>query len=64
MKKFQTERTTRSAATICIERGFSRGMEFNFGLKAPEEIAEANVGFKREMNLTNIGEDTVEEVRK
>lgn len=48
---------------MCIERGFSRGANFELKLKTPCEIAEAAVGFSTELALTNIGEDTVEEVR-
>uniref|UniRef100_A0A915J078 Vitellogenin n=1 Tax=Romanomermis culicivorax TaxID=13658 RepID=A0A915J078_ROMCU len=58
---FKTERTTRSSCTVCVESGFTRGFEFALKLATPCEIAEANAGFKREIAVVNIGEDSVEE---
>ncbi|MCP3663285.1 MAG: ETX/MTX2 family pore-forming toxin [Gammaproteobacteria bacterium] len=58
---FKTERTTRSTATVIIENGFTRGMDFSMKLATPCEVLEANAGFKREISVCNIGEDTVEE---
>ena len=58
---FKTERVTRSTATVCVEKGFTRGASFELKLKTPCEIAEAGVGFHRELTVCNIGEDTVEE---
>lgn len=58
---FKTERCTRSTCTVCVETGFSRGFDFGLKLTVPGEVAEANAGFKREVTVTNIGEDTIEE---
>lgn len=58
---FKTERTTRSSCTVCVESGFTRGFEFALKLATPCEIAEANAGFKKDIAVVNIGEDTIEE---
>ncbi|VDO97121.1 unnamed protein product [Soboliphyme baturini] len=58
---FKAERVTRSACTVIIEQGLTRGAEFGLKLATPCEVLEANAGFKREITLANIDEDTVEE---
>lgn len=61
---FKTERITRSAATVIVEKGVCRGVEMGLTLKTPCEVLEANAGFKSEISVVNIGEDTTEEVKK
>ncbi|VDK52714.1 unnamed protein product [Gongylonema pulchrum] len=58
---FKTHRSTRSIATICIEKGVCRGMDMQLKLKTPCEIVEANAGFHNEISVMHIGENTVEE---
>lgn len=58
---FKTQRTTRSTATISIEKGVCRGMDMQLKLKTPCEIVEANAGFHNEISIIHIGENTVEE---
>jgi hypothetical protein len=59
---FKTERITRSCATVIVEKGVCRGVEMGLKLKTPCEVVGANAGFKTEINVVNIGEDTTEEV--
>jgi hypothetical protein len=59
---FKTERTTRSSATVIVEKGVSRGVEMALKLKTPCEVVEANAGFSTEISVYNIGENTTEEV--
>uniref|UniRef100_A0A0R3Q7U7 TMEM132 domain-containing protein n=1 Tax=Brugia timori TaxID=42155 RepID=A0A0R3Q7U7_9BILA len=58
---FKTERSTRSAATVIIEKGVCRGIEMSLKLKTPGEVVEANAGFNSELTVINIGENTIEE---
>ncbi|EFO21519.2 LIN-24 Like family member [Loa loa] len=58
---FKTERSTRSAATVVVEKGVCRGVEMALKLKTPGEIVEANAGFNTELTVINIGENTIEE---
>ncbi|CAI4225934.1 unnamed protein product [Auanema sp. JU1783] len=58
---FKTERCTRSASTVIIEKGVCRGAEVNLKLQTPCEIVEANAGFHHEIMLNHIGENTQEE---
>ncbi|EJW87429.1 hypothetical protein WUBG_01663, partial [Wuchereria bancrofti] len=58
---FKTERSTRSAATVIIEKGVCRGIEMALKLKTPCEVVEANAGFNTELMVANIGENTIEE---
>uniref|UniRef100_A0A915Q5N6 Uncharacterized protein n=1 Tax=Setaria digitata TaxID=48799 RepID=A0A915Q5N6_9BILA len=58
---FKAERSTRSAATVIVEKGVCRGVEMALKLKTPGEIVEANAGFRSELSVLNIGENTIEE---
>ncbi|KAM3726783.1 GDSL esterase/lipase [Dirofilaria immitis] len=58
---FKTQRSTRSAATIIVEKGVCRGVEMALKLKTPGEVIEANAGFNTELMVMNIGENTIEE---
>ncbi|VDN01001.1 unnamed protein product [Thelazia callipaeda] len=58
---FKTQRSTRSTATVIIEKGLSRGIEMALKLKVPSEILEANAGFHSELSIINVGENTIEE---
>ncbi|OZC08191.1 hypothetical protein X798_04807 [Onchocerca flexuosa] len=58
---FKTERSTRSAATVIIEKGVCRGVEMALKLKTPGEVVEANAGFSTELMVMNIGENRIEE---
>ncbi|MFH4977800.1 hypothetical protein AB6A40_004509 [Gnathostoma spinigerum] len=58
---FKTERTTRSSATVSVEKGLCRGMEMSLKLKTPCEVVEANAGFHNEVSVYHIGENTTEE---
>lgn len=58
---FRTQRTTRSSCTIAVEQGYVTGVEMNVKLSTPCEILEMNAGFKREIALTNVEGQTVEE---
>uniref|UniRef100_A0A0R3RUL8 Ig-like domain-containing protein n=1 Tax=Elaeophora elaphi TaxID=1147741 RepID=A0A0R3RUL8_9BILA len=58
---FKTERSTRSAATVIVEKGVCRGVEMALKLKTPGEVVEANAGFSTELTVMNIGENTIEE---
>lgn len=58
---FKAERTTTSTCTIEIEQTYTQGWECGITLKTPCEILEANVGFHREIELTSLTGETVEE---
>lgn len=58
---FKTERSTRSAATVIVEKGVCRGIEMALKLKTPCEVVEANAGFRNELTVMHVGENTVEE---
>ena len=58
---FETVRTTKSSCTVEIEKGYTKGVEMSVTLKTPGEILEANAGFHRELSLTNIEGETLEE---
>lgn len=58
---FKTERSTRSSATVVVEKGICRGVEMALKLKTPCEVVEANAGFHNEISITHIGENTAEE---
>jgi len=58
---FKTERVTRSAATVIVEKGICRGVDMSLKLKTPCEVVEANAGFKTELSVMHIGENTTEE---
>uniref|UniRef100_A0A915BEU0 Uncharacterized protein n=1 Tax=Parascaris univalens TaxID=6257 RepID=A0A915BEU0_PARUN len=58
---FKTERSTRSTATVVVEKGVCRGVEMALKLKTPGEVVEANAGFHNEVSVMHIGENTTEE---
>ncbi|VDM50878.1 unnamed protein product [Toxocara canis] len=58
---FKTERATRSAVTVAVEKGVCRGVDMELKLKTPCEIVEANAGFHNEVSVVHVGENTVEE---
>lgn len=58
---FKTERSTRSSATVVVEKGVCRGVEMALKLKTPCEVVEANAGFHAEVSVMHIGENTTEE---
>lgn len=58
---FKAERSTRSSATVIVEKGLCRGVEMALKLKTPCEVVEANAGFHTEMSVTHVGENTAEE---
>ncbi|VDK22020.1 unnamed protein product [Anisakis simplex] len=58
---FKTERVTRSAVTVSVEKGVCRGIDMELKLKTPCEVVEANAGFHNEVSVVHIGENTQEE---
>uniref|UniRef100_A0A0N5AAW7 Immunoglobulin E-set n=1 Tax=Syphacia muris TaxID=451379 RepID=A0A0N5AAW7_9BILA len=58
---FKTERSTRSSATVIVEKGLCRGVDMSLKLKTPCEVVEANAGFHNEISITHVGENTTEE---
>ncbi len=58
---FKAERTTRSSCEVTIEQGFTQGYEVSIKLATPCEIFEANAGFQREISLTNVSSEVIEE---
>ncbi|KRY55268.1 hypothetical protein T03_16858 [Trichinella britovi] len=58
---FRAERVSTSVCSVCVENGIIRGADFEICMKTPNEILEANVGFKRELHFSRLDEDTIEE---
>ena len=58
---FSAERTSRSTCVTSVEKGVTKGHEFNLQLTTPGEIMQANAGFKRELTITNSNSQTIEE---
>ncbi len=58
---FKTERVTRSCCDVVIEKGYTFSEEMSIKLATPCEVFEANVGFQRELSLTDIQGQTFEE---
>ena len=57
----KTEKSTRSTCMTEIETSFTKGMDLSVKLCTPGEILEANAGYHREMSLTNVEGETLEE---
>ncbi|KAI0218843.1 hypothetical protein LSAT2_029485 [Lamellibrachia satsuma] len=58
---FKTQRTTRSCCMVEVEHGYTKGMSMDVKLTTPGSILEANAGFHRELSLTEIEGQTIEE---
>ena len=58
---FNAQRSTRSECTVEIEESFTKGVAMEVKLATPCEIMEANAGFTRELTLTNVEGETLEE---
>jgi len=58
---FKTERCTKSAADITVEKGLTIGEELSLSLKTPCEILEVGGGFHRELSVTNVMGQSFEE---
>lgn len=61
MYSFRADRTTRSSCSVVIEQCYTFGVDMNVRLATPNDLLELNVGFKREMALTNSETETIEE---
>lgn len=59
---FKTERSTESVCLICREQGFNIGEQAELTLKTPCEIMEFKAGFKHEMSVNNIQENSITEM--
>lgn len=58
---FKTERSTESVCLICREQGFNIGEQAELTLKTPCEIMEFKAGFKHEMSVNDIKENSISE---
>lgn len=58
---FKVERKTTSSCEVEIENSFTTGNEMAVKLTTPGEIMEASAGFKKEMTLTKLEGQSIEE---
>jgi len=58
---FKTERMTESICTVCREQGYNIGEEAELTLKTPCEILEFKAGFRHEMHVNKIQENSITE---
>jgi len=58
---FKAERMTESVCTLCREQGYSLGEEAELTLKTPCEILEFKAGFRHEMHVNKIQENSITE---
>lgn len=58
---FETNRTTKSTASVTIESGYTVEKQLGVKLTVPGSILEANAGYKTELSLTNSKSQTFEE---
>lgn len=59
-----TLRIDKKTCSLCsteVEHGVTKGVELGVSLKLPSEVFEANAGFKREVSLTKVEGETIEE---
>ncbi|XP_078000378.1 uncharacterized protein LOC144452998 [Glandiceps talaboti] len=57
----RTERKTRSSCSIGIEKGYTIGGSVGVTLSPPNPVIQANAGFSRELSLSKMDEQTLEE---